>query len=56
MSPVEFKKTPCRPVELNGQGPHDYMLNTHLIKGLMRTKHATVNFQTLSERSSLFQV
>ena len=22
MSPVEFKKRPCRPVEFKGQGPH----------------------------------
>ena len=22
MSPVEFKRTPCRPVDFNGQGPH----------------------------------
>ena len=24
MSPVEFKKMPCRPGESKGQGPHEY--------------------------------
>ena len=24
MSPVDFKKWPCRPVKFKGQGPHSY--------------------------------
>ena len=28
MSPVEFKKRPCRPVEFKGQGPYDEAKHT----------------------------
>ena len=31
MSPVEFKKRPCRPVEFKGQGPLDVLLNISMI-------------------------
>ena len=29
MSPVEFKKTPCRPVDFKGQWPHYYKDGGH---------------------------
>ena len=41
MSPVEFKKTPCRPVDFKGQGPPDNLVSIRrgdkVIVGLCKT-------------------
>ena len=45
MSPVEFKKGPCRPVEFKGQGPQTTLLGS--------TRYSTLKSATANRPSSL---